>query len=177
MMTQVNKFMSFGLGLLLACGLGAIEPARADSAAIVKNLQERSASLAELSIARIEALLNAVGVKEGFSAFAFFQDDGLQFYISDLASEPSEARCKALIDIVKRTGGVDPETGWPDNPASVYASYLNYGSFDAYAVDQSYDETVDGMISILAVIGVTGDGKGMVCKSKLLSAETSYQWE
>jgi hypothetical protein len=29
----------------------------------------------------------------------------------------------------------------------------------------------------MVVLGVTGDGKGMVCTTKLLSAETSYSME
>jgi hypothetical protein len=79
------------------------------------------------------------------------------------------------MDRIKQTGGVDAKTGEPQNPASAFASLFSYPGVDEFKIDQSYAETVDSMISIMVVIGETGNGEGMVCKSRLLSPDVSFQ--
>jgi hypothetical protein len=169
------------IGAALLCGalLGALAtgPVLADPAAVVKALQGTPATLFDLSLARLDALLGAEAAVEGYAAHGAYQDGRIRIYAYSYEIEPTEENCKKIADGIKRAGGVDPATGWPDNPASAYASMFSYPQIDEFAVDETYMETVDSMFDIMVVLGVTGDGKGMVCTTKLLSAETSYSME
>lgn len=161
------------MGAALA-GAIAAGPALADPAAVVKALQGAQPTLLDLGLARLDAKLGADGAARGYNAHGFYQDDEIRIYAYSYAIEPTEANCKAIVDGIKFAGAVDPATGSPDQPASIYASLFGFAAIDEFAVDETYMETVDSMFSIMVVLGVTGDGKGMVCQSKLLSAETTY---
>ncbi|HEX7200998.1 MAG TPA: hypothetical protein VF213_16050, partial [Dongiaceae bacterium] len=93
------------------------------------------------------------------------------------SAKPDQASCKKIMDRIKKAGGVDPKTAQPDNPASAYAALFSFSGVDESKIDESYAETVDSMIAIMVVIGQTGDGKGMVCQSRLLSTDISYKKE
>ncbi|MGD9742724.1 MAG: hypothetical protein AB7F08_13540 [Dongiaceae bacterium] len=160
------------LGLIATAG-----SVSADPAAVVAALKAAPATLFDLGLARLEAKLGADGAVEGYNAHGYYQDDMIGIYAYSYEIEPSEPNCKKIVDRIKRAGAVDPETGWPDDPASIYASLFSFPSIDEFAVDETYMETVDSMFHIMVVLGVTGDGKGMVCKSKLLSTDISYSWE
>jgi hypothetical protein len=145
--------------------------------AIVEALRGTPASLFELSIARLEAYLDSVGALHGFASFANFQDDRLVIFVSAEEQTASEAVCRAIMTRVKLAAAVDPDTGEPFRPASVFASFFNYPRLKSIDIDPTYDETVDGMIDIKVVLGITGDGKGMVCDSPLLSREIKVRRE
>jgi hypothetical protein len=166
-------------GLIGAALLGAVAagPALADPAAVVKALQGTPATLFDLGLARLEAKLGSDGAVHGYDAYGFYQDGAIQIYAYSYKLEPTVENCKALADAIKLAGAVDPKTGFPDEPASIYASFFSFPEIDEFATDESYMETVDSMFDIMVVLGVTGDGKGMVCKTKLLSAETTYSKE
>lgn len=166
-------------GLLGAALLAAIVagPALADPAAVVKALQGAQPTLLDLGIARLDAKLGADAAVHGYNAHSFQQDDEIRIYAYSYSIEPTEANCKAIVDGIKLAGAVDPNTGYPDEPASIYASMFSFAAIDEFAVDETYMETVDSMFAIMVVLGVTGDGKGMVCQSRLLSAETTYSME
>lgn len=172
------KLQNVTIGVLTALALLAGgRAAVADSAAVVAALEGAPATLFDLGLARLEAKLGADGAVNDYDAYGYYQDDMIGIYAYSFEIEPSEANCKKIVDRIKRAGAVDPATGWPDDPASVYASMFSFPSIDEFAVDETYMETVDSMFHIMVVLGVTGDGKGMVCKSKLLSTDVAYSWE
>lgn len=172
------KLPKRSLGLLITVALlGGSRVVVADSAAVVTALKGAPATLFDLGLARLEAKLGADGADNGYDAYGFYQDDMIGIYAYSFELEPSEPNCKKIVDRIKRAGAVDPATGWPDDPASVYASLFSFPSIDEFAVDETYMETVDSMFHIMVVLGVTGNGKGMVCKSKLLSTDVTYSWE
>lgn len=141
---------------------------------VVAALQGAPATLFDLSLARLEALLMADGNANGYSAFANYQDDQIMIWTWSLEAPNTDEACKAMLDRVKRLAAVDPETGFPDDPASRFASFFNYPSVDSFAVDPTYDETVDSMFHLRGVIGISGDGKAVICDSMLLSKDTTY---
>jgi hypothetical protein len=55
------------------------------------------------------------------------------------------------------------------------AALFSYPDADESKVDASYAETVDSMFRVMVVIGETGDGKSMVCQSRLLSNKITFQ--
>ena len=145
--------------------------------AIVEALRATPASLFELSVARLEAYLDSVGAIYGFKSFANFQDDRLVIFVSAEEQPATEAVCRAIMTRVKTAADVDPDTGEPHRPASTFASFFDYPRLQSSRIDPTYAETVDGMISIKVVLGVTGDGKGVVCDSALLSPDVKVRKE
>lgn len=146
--------------------------AHADSAAIKKKLAETPATLWDLSMVRIEAALAAGVGGEGRFTFVSVESDNFVMNVYEPHGKATKAECKKLVDGVKQAGGVDPKTGYADNPASDYAALLNYPQIDQFAVDESYAETADSMFWIMAVVG-SGDG-AVSCKGPLISTELSY---
>jgi hypothetical protein len=157
--------------------LGLSQPAAADSKAVLDNLSKRTPTLLDLSLARLEAYLQADGNANGYSAFAYVQDDKIEVYAWSPEHPGTEEACKALLTRLRTIAGVDPATGWPLDPASLFASYFNYPSFTAFDVDQSYDETVDSMIEVKAVIGIAGNNEAVICTGPLLSTEAAISRE
>jgi hypothetical protein len=147
----------------------------ADPSGILDHLRSTPASQLDLSLARLGALVDNAGSGAGFGGFAAVEDKEIVIRAYAPAAKPDKASCRAIMDRIKRAGGVDPKTGQPDDPASAYASLFSYPDTDQSKIDISYDETVDSMITIMVVIGETGDGQGMVCQSRLLSPEITYQ--
>jgi len=160
------------LASLLAIAFLWAAPAAGGPQEIVGKLKGTPATLFDLSLARLEAMVGAIGEAHHFSAGAYYQDSEIRIAAQSHAGKPSRAACKAIIDQLKRSGGVDPKTGDPDQPASAYASLFNYPSIDQFAVDQSYAETVDGMITIEVIFERVTES--MICKSKLLSKDVEY---
>lgn len=160
--------------------LGAVvfaQPAAADPAGIIANLEKRTPTLLDLSLARLEGFLQADGAANGYSAFARVEDDRIKI-LAWLPGHPgTEEACRALITRLRTIAGVDPETGWPLDPATLFASYFNYTSFTAFDVDQSYDETVDSMIELTAVSGIAGNDEAFVCQGPLLSKDVAVNKE
>ena len=160
-------------GLLAA---GSVAPsAKADPAAIISHLTSTPATRLDLSLARLSQMVDAHGVPAGYGGFADIEDTDIVIHASSLSAKPDEASCKRILNRIKTTGGVDPKTGQPDDPASGYAALFSYPDDDESKIDASYAETVDSMFRIMVVIGQTGDGKGMVCQSRLLSNKIAYQ--
>ena len=166
-----------GLTLGLASGL-AFWPAaaKADPAAILSHLQATPASQLDLALAQLGEKVDAAGAGS-FDGFADVEDKDIMIRAYSTTAKPDQASCKKIMDRIKKAGGVDPKTGQADNPASAYASLFSYPGVDESKIDESYAETVDSMIAIMVVIGQTGDGKGMVCQSRLLSTDISYKKE
>jgi hypothetical protein len=152
--------------------LGAVfvaQPVLADPAGIIANLEKRSPTLLDLSLARLEGFLQADGSAQGYSAFARVEDDRIKILAWSPGHPGSEEACRTLITRLRTLAGVDPETGWPLDPATLFASYFNYTSFTAFDVDQSYAETVDSMIELTAVSGIAGNDEAYICQGPLLS--------
>ena len=166
-----------GLTLGLASGL-AFWPAaaKADPAAILSHLQATPASQLDLALAQLGEKVDAAGAGS-FDGFADVEDKDIMIRAYSTTAKPDQASCKKIMDRIKKAGGVDPKTGQADNPASAYASLFSFPGVDESKIDESYAETVDSMIAIMVVIGQTGDGKGMVCQSRLLSTDISYKKE
>lgn len=160
---------------LFAGSCSAADVALADAAAIVQNLRSTPASRLDLSLASLTTMVNAEGAPAGYGGFAGYEEGSIVIRAYAPAAKPDEAACKRVMDRIKRSGGVDPATGQPDDPASAYASLFSYGGDDEAKIDPSYAETVDSMFSIMVVIGETGDGTGMICQSRLLSNKITYQ--
>jgi hypothetical protein len=154
-----------------------VQPAAADPAAIIDNLSKRTPTLLDLSLARLEAYLQADGNANGYSAFARVQDNEVMIMAWSPQHPGTEEACKALLTRLRTIAGVDPATGWPLDPASLFATYFNYPSFTSFDVDQSYDETVDSMIGLHAVIGIAGDNEAVSCKGPLLSNTAVFSRE
>ena len=166
-----------GLTLGLSLGL-AFWPAaaKADPAAILNHLQATPASQLDLALAQLGEKVDAAGAGS-FDGFADVEDKDIMIRAYSTTAKPDQASCKKIMDRIKKAGGVDPKTAQPDNPASAYASLFSFPGVDESKIDESYAETVDSMIAIMVVIGQTGDGKGMVCQSRLLSTDISYKKE
>jgi hypothetical protein len=144
----------------------------ADSTAIRKKLGETPANLWDLTLVRAEAALASWAGGDGIHTFVNGEADNIVLYVYEPAGKATKAECKKLIDRVKMAGGVDPKTGYSDNPASDYAALLNYAQIDQFSVDESYAETADSMFWIDAV---AGSGEGAVsCKGPLISTEVTY---
>ncbi|MCC7274134.1 MAG: hypothetical protein IT561_15810 [Alphaproteobacteria bacterium] len=164
--------------LVLPLLLLAAAPAAAQKPdAILETLRATPATLIELSVARLEALVNTVGQPLGFGGSVSVQDGRIQVYAYAEDEPASEARCRAIVTALKRSADVHPDTGEPFRPASVWASFFSYPRIEQFKVDPSWDETVDAMFRIQAVIGVTGDGKGVVCESMLLGRDVAVKRE
>jgi len=150
--------------------------AKADPAAILNHLQATPASQLDLALAQLGEKVDAAGAGS-FDGFADVEDKDIMIRAYSTTAKPDQASCKKIMDRIKKAGGVDPKTGQADNPASAYASLFSFPGVDESKIDESYAETVDSMIAIMVVIGQTGDGKGMVCQSRLLSTDISYKKE
>jgi hypothetical protein len=147
-------------------------PALAGPDEIVTALTGTPATLFDLGLARIEAFVGADGLAGGYSAFVHYQDREILVLASNMAAPGDEAAARALIQRIKRLAGVDPVTGFPDQPASAFASMLSFPTrIDEYAVDPTYMETIDSMFRLKAVLGVAGNGEAVVCSGKLLSPD------
>jgi hypothetical protein len=147
----------------------------ADPAGILAHLQQTPASRLDLSLASLGAIVDGTGAAAGYGGFADIEDKSIVIRAYSETAKPNETDCKAIVDAIKKTGGVDPKTGEPADPASAFASVFSYQGEDESKIDPSYAETVDSMISIMVVIGETGNGQGMVCKSRLLSPDITYR--
>jgi hypothetical protein len=163
------------VGMAAALAVFAGPAASAGSAAIVAKLRATTASLFDLSLARLEAEVNGDGNGHGFDAYVNFQDGEIVIFASSDRAPVTEKACHGIIDAIKQGGGVDPKTGNPDEPASDYASLFAYPEIDQAKVDKAYMETVDAMFVIQVTLGTTGDGKAITCRSKLLSPDVTYQ--
>ena len=150
--------------------------AKADPAAILNHLQATPASQLDLALAQLGEKVDAAGAGS-FDGFADVEDKDIMIRAYSTTAKPDQASCKKIMDRIKKAGGVDPKTAQPDNPASAYASLFSFPGVDESKIDESYAETVDSMIAIMVVIGQTGDGKGMVCQSQLISTDISYKKE
>ena len=164
--------------MLAAFLLLAIQPAVAQKpGAVLDALAAAPATLLDLSLARLEAAVNEAGRPYGFGGSARVQD-GQIFVFAYAEEDPaSEARCRTIISELKRAAAVHPDTGEPHRPASAWASLFSYPRLDQFRVDPMWDETVDGMFRIMATVGVTGDGKGVVCQGMLLGADITVRRE
>jgi hypothetical protein len=151
--------------------------AQADAAAILRHLSETPASLLELSLARIDALLAAVGEKNGFGAHAWPQDGGVQIFAYADKLPRTESACRGVIEAIRVAGGINPKTGVPDQPASAYAAMFGYPRLDQFKIDQSYAETADAMIRLRVTLGTSGDGKAMGCQAPLVNGGITYKRE
>jgi hypothetical protein len=149
--------------------------AQAGPKEIVDKLRSAPPTLFDLSLVRLEAMVGSVGAANRFSAGAYYEDGEIRITAQSPSSTQSRTACKAVIDRLKLAGGVDPKTGFPNNPASSYASLFAYPSIDQFAIDESYAETVDGMITIMVTFERFAES--MMCKSRLLSNEVSYEHE
>jgi hypothetical protein len=161
--------------VLTAVGCLGAGIAAADPSAVVDHLKATPASRFDLSLASLSSLLNAQGLTAGYSAFVDYEDGKLMIRAYSDTAKPTEAACKKIVDHIKRGGGIDLATGYPEEPASGYETLFTYPSDDEYKIDQSYAETVDQMFAVMVVIGQTGDGKGMVCQGPLLSTKITYE--
>jgi len=160
--------------LLLAL---ASSPATADPAAILDHLGRTPATRLDLSIARVNTVLTVIGERQGFGAYAWPQDGGVVIMGYVEKGPRTEAACRNVIEAIRRAGDIDPKSGEPLRPASVYASLFNYPGQDNFKIDQSYAETVDGMFRLVVTVGTSGDGKAVVCKAPLVNGPIAYSRE
>ena len=165
---------AFAIGLALL-GAGQPSPARADATTILNHLQTTPASQLDLSLARVGLAIDTAGAGDGFGGFADVENNKIMIRAYAPTAQPDQASCKKIMDRIKTAGGVDPKTGHPDDPASAFAAQFSYPNIDESKIDPSYAETVDSMITIMVVIGQTGNGQGMVCQSRLVSPDVTYQ--
>ncbi|BBK38451.1 hypothetical protein STAQ_35290 [Allostella sp. ATCC 35155] len=145
--------------------------------AVVAALRGKPASLLDLSVARLEAFVNTTGRPLGFGGFVAVQEGRIVVFAYAEEDPATEARCRAIVTELKRAAAVHPDTGEPFRPASAWASLFSYPGLDQFRIDPSWDETVDGMFEIRVTVGVTGDGKGIVCRSPLLGREVAVRRE
>jgi hypothetical protein len=160
-------------GLLI--GILAISQAIANPAAIIGHLRSTPASRLDLSLARLGETIDAHGAAAGYGGFADIEDNDIVIRAYSPTAKPDEASCRRIVDRIKTAAGVDPKTGEPDDPASGYAALFSYPGDDESKIDPSYAETVDSMFRVMVVIGETGNGKGLVCQSRLLSNKITYR--
>ena len=114
-------------------------------------------------------------VGENLMQFGALEGNDIMIRAYAPAAKPDESACRRIVERIKTAGGVNPKTGQPDDPASAYAALFSYSDGDESKIDETYAETVDSMFAIMVVIGQTGDGKAMVCQSRLLSNKIAYQ--
>lgn len=149
-------------------------PAAAGPDEIVAALKGTPATLFDLGLARLESYVGADGVNGGYGAFVHYQDREILILASNMEAKGDEAAARALIERIKRVAGVDPVTGEPDQPASVFATTLSFPTrIDEYTVDPTYMETLDSMFRLKVALGVAGNGEAVVCSSKLLSPDVA----
>lgn len=162
----------------LAALLLAASPAAAQKPdAVIEALRGRPATLLDLSLARLEAFVNGTGRTLGFGGFANVQEGRIVVFAYAEEDPATEARCRTIVAELKRAAAVHPDTGEPYRPASAWASLFSYPGLDEFRVDPNWVETVDGMFEIRVTVGVTGDGKGVVCRSPLLGREVAVRRE
>jgi hypothetical protein len=159
----------------ILAGLLTASAAAADPAAILGHLKGAPASRLDLSLARLSDAIDTQGAAAGYGGFADVEGDDIVIRAYSFTAKPEEASCRRIVNRIKTQAGVDPKTGQPDDPASGFSALFSYPDEDESKVDASYAETLDSMFSIMVVIGQTGDGKGMVCQSRLLSNKITYQ--
>ena len=159
----------------LSSAIPAANLARADPAAIIDHLRNSPASRLDLSLARLGETIDAHGAAAGYGGFADVEDKDIVIRVYSVTAKPDEANCRRILERIKTAGGVDPKTGQPNDPASGYAALFSYPGDDESKIDPSYAETVDSMLAVIVVIGETGNGKGMVCQSHLLSNKITFQ--
>ena len=156
----------------------AVTPAAAQKPdAVIAALAGRPASLLDLSLARLQAFVNDTGRPLGFGGFANLQEGRIVVFAYAEEAPATEARCRTIVAELKRAAAVHPDTGEPYRPASAWAGLFSYPGLDQFRVDPSWDETVDAMFEIRVTVGVTGDGKGVVCRSPLLGRDVAVTRE
>jgi hypothetical protein len=147
-------------------------PAAAGPDEIVTALTGTPATLFDLGLARLEAFVGADGVAGGYRAFVHYQDREILIDAANMEVPGDEAQARAILQRIKHLAGVDPVTGEPFQPASVFASMLSFGTrIDEYTVDPTYMETLDSMFRLKVALGVAGNGEAVVCSGKLLSPD------
>lgn len=147
-------------------------PAWAGPDEVVTALTGTPATLFDLGLARIEAFVGADGLTGGYSAFVHYQDREILVLAGNMEVPGDEAAARTLIQRLKRLAGVDPVTGFPNQPASAFASMLSFPTrIDEYTVDPTYMETIDSMFRLKVVLGASGNGEAVVCSGKLLSPD------
>lgn len=162
----------FARAALAAAVVAIAAPALAGPDEIVAALSGTPATLFDLGLARIEAYVGADGVTGGYGAFVHYQDREILVYASNMKVPGDEAAARALIERIKRLADVDPVTGFPNQPASTFATMLSFPlRIDEYTVDPTYMETLDSMFRLKTVLGVAGNGEAVVCSGKLLSPD------
>ncbi len=162
--------------LLLATLLGA-PSVQAGPPEIVSALKAAPATLFDLSLVRLEALVQADGIQGDYFGWVYYQDEAIVVATWSLSAPATDEACKTIIDRLKRLAAVDPATGFPDDPASRFAAFFNYPALDAASIDPTYAETVDSMFLVKSVIGIGGDGQAVICQGPLLSGEVRYSRE
>ena len=90
-----RRMMRSGWGVALAAVALAAAPAMAGPQQIVEKLKATPASLFDLALARLEAMVGGVGAAHGFSAGAYYQDGGIRISAQLPAKQQSRAACKA----------------------------------------------------------------------------------
>jgi hypothetical protein len=173
----IARWRRLGPAPLAVAALAALsgQPALADGAAVVAKLRSTTASLFDLSLARLEAEVNGDGSGHGYDAYVSYQDGEIVIFGSSDKAPVTEKACHGIIDAIKRAGSVDARTGKPAEPSSDYATLFAYPEIDPAKVDASYLETVDAMFTIEVTLGTAGDGKAITCRSKLLSPTVTYK--
>lgn len=147
-------------------------PAVAGPDEIVTALTGTPATLFDLGLARLEAFVGADGVAGGYGAFVHYQDREILIDAANMTVPGDEAKARAIMQRIKHLAGVDPVTGEPSQPASVFASMLSFPTrIDEYTVDPTYMETLDSMFRLKVVLGVAGNGEAVTCSGKLLSSD------
>ncbi|WP_374446934.1 hypothetical protein [Stella sp.] len=162
---------------LLALLVAAAPAAAQKPDAVIAALRGRPATLLDLSLARLQAFVDDTGRPLGFGGFAALQEGRIVVFAYAEEDPATEARCRTIVAELKRAAAVHPDTGEPYRPASAWASLFSYPGLDQFAIDPSWDETVDAMFEIRVTVGVTGDGKGVVCRSPLLGREVTVRRE
>ena len=163
--------------LAMAALLAAMPAAAQKPDAVLAALAARPATLLDLSLARLEAFVNETGRTLGFGGSPRVQDGRIIVFVYAEEDPATEARCRTIVAELKRAAAVHPDTGEPYRPASVWASLFSYTAIDQFAVDPTWDETVDGLFEIRVTVGVTGDGKGVSCRSALLGPAVEVRRE
>lgn len=165
-------------GLALLALLLAASPAAAQKRdAILEALRGRPATLLDLSLARLQGFVNDTGRPLGFGGFVNVQEGRIVVFAHAEEDPATEARCRTIVAELKRGAAVHPDTGEPYRPASAWASLFSYPGLDQFRIDPTWDETVDAMFDIRVTVGVTGDGKGVVCHSPLTRREVTVRRE
>lgn len=164
---------------LLAFAFAVLLPAAAAAGPqdIERALRGEPATLMDLSMARLEAFLQADGILGGYYGWVHYQDEQIRVMAWSLSLPNTEEACRELVNRIRRLADVDPETGFPNEPASRFANFFSYVRLDETAIDRTYMETLDSMFRISAVIGIAGDGQAYVCQGPLLGTGASVSRE